>query len=108
MERPPQQVDNTSVAPARAWGAGRRLLVLVGGVLLVVAGVALLVLPGPGVLLVFAGLALLATEFPAARRAQRWLTRKARRTYGRLFHGRDVRPPPSDVVRGGPLGPPPM
>jgi hypothetical protein len=38
-----------------------------GGVL-VIAGVALLVLPGPGLLLVLAGLLVLATAFPAARR----------------------------------------
>ena len=38
-----------------------------GGVL-VIAGVALLVLPGPGLLLVLAGLLVLATAFPAVRR----------------------------------------
>jgi hypothetical protein len=38
-----------------------------GGVLLI-AGVALLVLPGPGLLLVLAGLLVLATAFPAAWR----------------------------------------
>ena len=38
-----------------------------GGVLLI-AGVALLVLPGPGLLLVLAGLLVLANAFPAARR----------------------------------------
>jgi hypothetical protein len=40
---------------------------VVGGVLLVV-GVALLVLPGPGLLLVLAGLLMLASEFPALER----------------------------------------
>jgi hypothetical protein len=40
---------------------------LVGGLLLV-AGVALLVLPGPGLLLVLAGLLVLANAFPAAQR----------------------------------------
>ncbi|RBM16076.1 hypothetical protein DEH69_17550 [Streptomyces sp. PT12] len=46
----------------------RRVLVLaVGGVLLLV-GVALLVLPGPGLLLVFAGLVVLAREFPGLAR----------------------------------------
>jgi hypothetical protein len=40
---------------------------VLGGVLLI-AGVALLVLPGPGLLLVLAGLLVLATAFPAARR----------------------------------------
>jgi len=40
---------------------------VLGGVLLIV-GVALLVLPGPGLLLVLAGLLVLANAFPAARR----------------------------------------
>jgi hypothetical protein len=40
--------------------------------MVVVVGLALLVLPGPGLLLLTAGLALLATEFAWA---QRWLTR---------------------------------
>lgn len=38
------------------------------GVLLLVTGVALLVLPGPGLLLVLAGLLLLSNAFPAAER----------------------------------------
>ncbi|MEU8638046.1 PGPGW domain-containing protein [Amycolatopsis sp. NPDC048633] len=44
--------------------AKRILIVVAGGVLLVV-GVLLLVLPGPGLLLVLAGLLVLASEFPA-------------------------------------------
>jgi uncharacterized protein (TIGR02611 family) len=50
----------------------RRTAVAVAGSMVVVVGLALLVLPGPGLLLLTAGLALLATEFPWA---QRWLTR---------------------------------
>ena len=42
---------------------GKRVAVLVIGLVLVVGGLAMLVLPGPGILLVIAGLALLATEF---------------------------------------------
>ncbi|GAB3897941.1 PGPGW domain-containing protein [Kibdelosporangium lantanae] len=41
----------------------RVTLAVAGGVVLLV-GVALLVLPGPGLLLVFAGLAMLASQFP--------------------------------------------
>lgn len=55
--------------PARAAGAWvRRVVVSVVGVALIVVGVLLLVLPGPGLLLVFAGLVVLAGEFPWARR----------------------------------------
>ncbi|MFP5320174.1 MAG: PGPGW domain-containing protein [Acidimicrobiia bacterium] len=42
---------------------GKRVAVLVVGIVLVVAGLAMLVLPGPGLLLIVAGLAVLATEF---------------------------------------------
>lgn len=54
----------------------RMALVSVVGVLLIVLGTAMLVLPGPGVLVIAAGVALLASEFPwaasllAAARAQ--------------------------------------
>jgi hypothetical protein len=47
----------------RAWRAG---VALAGGVV-VLAGVAMLVLPGPGLLTIAAGLALLALEFESAR-----------------------------------------
>jgi len=47
---------------AKKVGAG-----LLGGLLLIV-GIALLVLPGPGLLLVLAGLLVLANAFPAAQR----------------------------------------
>ena len=49
----------------------RRTAVAVAGSMVVVVGLALLVLPGPGLLLLTAGLALLASEFAWA---QRWLT----------------------------------
>lgn len=45
----------------------RATMSLVGGVILLI-GVALLVLPGPGLLLVLAGLIILAGEFPALER----------------------------------------
>lgn len=43
----------------------RRVSVAVAGGVVVLVGVALLVLPGPGLLLVLAGLVILASEFPA-------------------------------------------
>ncbi len=46
---------------------GKRIAVLVIGLALVVGGLALLVLPGPGILIVIAGLAVLGTEFAWAR-----------------------------------------
>ncbi|MFB9925306.1 PGPGW domain-containing protein [Amycolatopsis halotolerans] len=46
----------------------RRVLFSVVGGVLVIVGVVLLVLPGPGLLLVLAGLLVLAAEFPALQR----------------------------------------
>jgi Putative transmembrane protein (PGPGW) len=46
----------------------KRLMAAVAGAVLVLAGTALLVLPGPGLLLVLAGLILLSSVFPALER----------------------------------------
>ncbi|MFD8491732.1 PGPGW domain-containing protein [Amycolatopsis sp. NPDC059657] len=46
----------------------KRVALTVAGGLLVIVGVVLLVLPGPGLLLVLAGLLILAAEFPALER----------------------------------------
>lgn len=43
--------------------SGKRIAVFVVGTVLVVGGVVLIVLPGPGLLVIIAGLAVLATEF---------------------------------------------
>jgi P-type Ca2+ transporter type 2C len=57
----------------------RRVLVGVIGITVVLIGVALLVLPGPGLLVIAAGLAILATEFVCARA----LLKKAREAIAR-------------------------
>ena len=44
-------------------GTAKRSAVTVAGGALIIGGVALMVLPGPGILLVVAGLAVLATEY---------------------------------------------
>jgi hypothetical protein len=63
----------------QTWRAG---VALVGG-LLVLAGIAMLVLPGPGILAIAGGLALLALEFEAARdvrdRFAGWVRARAQR-----------------------------
>jgi hypothetical protein len=67
------------IGPGRlVWSSGKvhvsvgsslkRIVLAVGGALVLVIGVALLVLPGPGLLLVLAGLLMLASVFPAVRR----------------------------------------
>lgn len=61
-------------------GLGRsvkRALAAVGGGLLLVIGVVLLVLPGPGLLLVLAGLLVLASQFPSLGRYVEPVRRRA-------------------------------
>lgn len=74
--------------PVRRWLAGLRarmqerapwsivlyrILVGVIGGAIMLAGIVLIPLPGPGWLIVFLGLAVLGTEFHIARRLARWL-----------------------------------
>lgn len=60
----------------------KRVVIIVIGATVVLLGVALLVLPGPGTLVILGGLAILATEVVWARR----LLRKARRSANRVAH----------------------
>lgn len=64
--------------------SGKRIAVTVVGSVLVVGGLALLVLPGPGILVVLAGLAVLATEYAWARRALDETKRRSGRLFNRL------------------------
>ena len=56
---------------------GKRIGVSIAGGVLVVAGLVMLVLPGPGVLVIIAGLAILASEYVWAQRALNFAKRKA-------------------------------
>ena len=78
-------VDLASVVPPKRWRRfglrgpaivlrwltrnAKRIGVLVTGLAVLLAGVAMLVLPGPGIIVVILGLAILATEFAWAERA---------------------------------------
>lgn len=72
------------------WGHLRRVVVSVIGGTILLMGLAMLVLPGPGWLTIFAGLGVLATEFAWAR----WLLRRARREVGQVI----------DLARNGRTG----
>ncbi len=61
----------------------RRTVVLVVAIPILLAGLVLLVIPGPGTPLLLAGLAILAIEFPWARTQMDRLKATARRAMGR-------------------------
>ncbi|HEX3568890.1 MAG TPA: PGPGW domain-containing protein [Candidatus Saccharimonadales bacterium] len=63
----------------------RKPLVLMVGTAVVIAGLAMLVLPGPGWASIFLGFAILATEFAVARRVRDWLIGLLRRSIAALL-----------------------
>jgi uncharacterized protein (TIGR02611 family) len=65
-----------------------RIVTIVAGFALLAAGIAMLVLPGPGLLAIFAGLAILAREFHWARRLLDRLKNTAARVRGAV--GKDT------------------
>ena len=65
--------EHPAFLPVKAVGRfigrnGKRIAVTIVGFLVILAGIVLLVLPGPGWALIFLGLAILATEYVWARR----------------------------------------
>lgn len=52
----------------KTWNAFRKTAIAVAGVIVIIVGVILMPLPGPGLLIVLAGLLILATEFEWAQR----------------------------------------
>jgi len=75
------------------WKQARRIAILIVGSSVILVGVALLVLPGPGSVMLLVGLAILATEFVWARR---WLRRikiganKAARSWRKRGHDKAI------------------
>ena len=65
---------------------------LVLGCVLLVGGIAMLVLPGPGIAAIFVGITFLAHEFHWARRVQEWMKQRYEHLKGR-FDGRSEGPP---------------
>ena len=58
----------------------RKPLVFIIGLAVIVTGLALLVLPGPGWAAIFLGFAILSTEFAFAEKVRRWLMANLKRT----------------------------
>jgi tellurite resistance protein TerC len=69
--------------PVTLKGARRLVVAVVGGTIVLV-GIALLVVPGPGLLFIAAGLALLGTEFVWARSLMAKIRRQAQRARERV------------------------
>ncbi|MBS0394420.1 MAG: PGPGW domain-containing protein [Proteobacteria bacterium] len=70
---------DATARPAGAWRTLRRLLVTLAGTAMLLAGVAMIVLPGPAIVAIPAGLAILGLEYAWARRALHRLQAKAAR-----------------------------
>ena len=75
-----------TVEPERLdWkGQGRRVAITAFGFLALIAGLLMLVLPGPGILVTLLGLALLATEHDWAKDLQAWARRRLKDTTAKL------------------------
>ena len=69
MSRRESTVHHARAVARFAWRSSRRVIILAAGGALLLGGVAMLVLPGPGLLVILAGLAVLAREFVWAERA---------------------------------------
>lgn len=64
---------------------GKRVGVTIVGIVVILAGVALLVLPGPGWLLIFIGLSILATEYVWAQHLLKMAKEKANNAKDRIL-----------------------
>ncbi len=63
---------------------GKRIAVTVAGAVLLLAGLVMMVTPGPGLLLIIAGLAVLATEYVWAERALNLAKERTRQAKDKL------------------------
>ena len=77
---------------------GKRVAVTIAGFCVVLAGIAMLVLPGPGIVVIVAGLAILATEYVWAQRLLKIAKDKANQAKDAILRknkGTDEEGPPS-------------
>ena len=65
--------DDLERLAVTSYREARRIVILVVGLTVVLIGIALLVLPGPGLIAILLGLTILAVEFAWARRWLKWL-----------------------------------
>jgi len=94
--------DELSRFGRRTYLTARRVAISVIGSTLVLIGLALLVLPGPGLLVIGAGLAVLAVEFAWARRTLTELRERASSAAGKassMVRGQRRTPPAEPPAR---------
>ena len=77
--------------------SGKRIVVSLVGIALLLLGVGMLVLPGPGIVFIIAGLAVLATEYVWAERMLNFAKQKAEQAKEKVL-GRKRPPPEPDVT----------
>jgi uncharacterized protein (TIGR02611 family) len=86
--------------------AVRRGAVFLTGTTLLIAGAAMLVLPGPGIAVILLGLVVLSAEFKWAQRTLAWVRERGRtfkdQAQARLPGGANRRPPSDPPTRGRP------
>lgn len=89
--RPGEEADFRADVPERVeperldWkGQGRRIAITAFGLLAVIAGLLMLVVPGPGILVTLLGLAILATEHDWAKDLLAWARRRFKDTRAKL------------------------
>lgn len=73
------------------------------GTIVILAGVVMLVTPGPGIVAIIAGLAIMADEFPPARRALDWMKHRYEDAKDVVLEKAGKKPGPTS----GPGTPPP-
>ncbi|HEX6845000.1 MAG TPA: PGPGW domain-containing protein [Actinomycetota bacterium] len=69
---------------------GKRVAVTIAGFVVLLAGVAMLVLPGPGIVVIIAGLAILSTEYVWAQRLLAKAREKAEQAKDAVFKKKDA------------------
>jgi uncharacterized protein (TIGR02611 family) len=94
--------EHPAFVPFKAIGrfiqrSGKRIAVTIAGAVVILVGVAMLVLPGPGWVVIFAGLAILSTEYVWARRLLEKAKEKAGQAKDAVFRKKNGGDPPPDV-----------
>ena len=88
--------DHPAVVPFKLVGRfiaknGRRIAITVVGVVVLLAGLVLLVLPGPGWLLIFVGLSILGTEYVWAQRMLRVAKEQANKAKDKVLRRKQAK-----------------